>query len=59
MQVLRSNSALFGAPEKARENARVRWRILEFFRALGVGDPRECRGYVEIPPSFGPLRGDV
>ena len=27
----------------------------DFLCALGVGDPRECRGYVAIPPSFGPL----
>ena len=26
----------------------------DFARALGVLDNRECRGYVAIPPSFGP-----
>ena len=28
----------------------------DFVPGLGVGDPRECRGYVEIPPSIGPPR---
>ena len=33
----------------------------DFIPALGVGDPRRCRGYVAIPPSFGrgERRGEV
>ena len=52
MQGLRSDCAPFWAPEKAR----VRWPMLDFVPALGVGDPRECRGYVATPPSIGPPR---
>ena len=29
----------------------------DFVPALGVGDPRECRGYVAIPPIVGPGEG--
>ena len=29
----------------------------DFVSALGVGDPRECRGYVAIPPIVGPGEG--
>ena len=43
-------SALFWAPEKAR----VRPTFLILF--LFVGDPREGRGDVAFPPSFGPTR---
>ena len=50
MQGLHSNSALFWAPEKAG----VRQPLLIFFHF--VGDLRECRGYIAIPPSFGPTR---
>ena len=33
--------------------------ISDFVPALGVGDPWECRGYVAIPPCFGPQRRHV
>ena len=29
----------------------------DFVSALGVGDPRECRGYVAIPAIVGPGEG--
>ena len=48
MQGLRSTSALFWAPEKVG----VRQPLLIFFHF--VGDPRECRDYVAIPPSSRP-----
>ena len=28
----------------------------DFSLAIGVGDFRQCRGYIAIPPSSGPLR---
>ena len=31
----------------------------DFVPALGVGDARECRGYVAIAPAFGASRGHV
>ena len=33
------------------------WATSDFFPALGVGDPRECRGDVALPPSSGPREG--
>ena len=44
--------ALFGPPQKGG----VRQPILILSSRL-IGDPRECRGSVAIPPSFGPLEG--
>ena len=35
------------------------WATSDFFSALGVGDPRECRGDVALPPSSGPSEGRV
>ena len=33
------------------------WATSDFSPALGVGDPRECRGDVALLPSFGPRKG--
>ena len=52
MQGLCSNSALLWAPEMAR----VREPLLILSARLALGEPRECRGYVAIPPSCGPPR---
>ena len=45
---------LLGPREGQREIA-----TSDFVPVLGVGDPRECKGYVAIPPSFGPTLHDT
>ena len=35
------------------------WATSDFLPALGIGDPRECRGDIALPPSSGPQEGRV
>ena len=52
MRGLRSNFApLLGHREGKGEAA-----TSDFVPVLGVGDPRECKGRVAIPPTCGPPR---
>ena len=56
MKGSRSNSTLVRALEKPCEG-KGEVANSDFLPALGVGDPRECRVYVAIPPSLDPLEG--